>query len=253
MTILEKNIEKVLRKTETTPDTNLFDERLDCCRTFVVAKRHLALDSPAVLLRSYEVDGTEIQCTILEAARATSAAPTYFPEMRIGRDNYVDGGIGSNNPAGEAIREARRIWKERKIGCLVSIGTGLMEPISGATRTKEQFGSTFGGIFKGIAPLTAEKLSVAQYCTEVATSCQKVHHELVETEAVLKHNKGARPRYYRFNVTAGMSSIGLQEADKMDKISQVTDAYLREPERTEVISDCVELLYCEEAIRLAAG
>ena len=29
---------------------------------------------------------------------------------------------------------------ERQIGCLVSIGTGLMQPISGATRTKEQIG-----------------------------------------------------------------------------------------------------------------
>jgi hypothetical protein len=92
--------------------------------------------------------------------------------MKIERDYYVDGGLGSNNPAGEAVRETRRIWKDRKIGFLVSNGTGLMEPISGATRTKEQFGDRFGGIIKAMAPLTAEKLSVAQYCTEAATSCQ---------------------------------------------------------------------------------
>jgi hypothetical protein len=251
---LEKNIEKVLAKAGATRETRLFDETPDQhCRTFVIAKRYVALDSPAVLLRSYEVDGTELQCTILEAARATSAAPTYFPEMKIGCDCYVDGGIGSNNPAHEAVHEARRIWKERKIGCLVSIGTGLMEPISGATRTKEQFGNKFGGIIKGMAPLTAEKLSVAQYCTEVATSCQAVHRDLVESEAVLKLAKGGRPRYYRFNVTAGMSDVGLQEANKMDKISQVTDAYLSEPERRELISDCVALLNSDEAIRVAAG
>lgn len=96
-----------------------------------------------------------------------------------------------------------------------------MEPISGATRTLQQFDSIIGGIFKRIAPLTAEKLSVAQYCTEVATSCQIVHHELVENEALLKQNKGAWSRYYRLNVnTAGMSGIGLQEDEKMDKISQ---------------------------------
>jgi Patatin-like phospholipase len=251
---LEKNIEKVLAKAEATRETKLLDETAgEHCRTFVIAKRYLALNSPAVLLRSYKLDGTEIQCTILEAARATSAAPTYFPEMKIGRDYYVDGGITSNNPAGEAVYEAGRIWENRNIGCLVSIGTGLMEPISGATRTKEQFGNRFGGIIKGMAPLTAEKLSVAQYCTEVTTSCQAVHHELVQNKAVLKVVKGGRPRYYRFNVTAGMSDIGLQEADKMDKISQVTDAYLSEPERRELISDCVELLYCDEAIRGAAG
>jgi hypothetical protein len=79
------------------------------------------------------------------------------------------------------------------------------------------------------------------------------HHELVQSEALLKVVKGGRPRYYRFNVTTGMSGIGLQEANKMDKISQVTDAYLSEPERRELISDCVELLHCDETIRVAAG
>src|SRR5436190_12860203 len=137
---LERNIEKVLNKAGATTATELYDDRDDCCRTFVVAKRHLAQDTAAVLFRSYAVDGTEIQCTILEAARATSAAPTYFPEMHIDGNLYVDGGIGYNNPSEEAIREARRIWPKREIGCLVSIGTGLMQPISGATNIREQFG-----------------------------------------------------------------------------------------------------------------
>src|SRR5437763_7117486 len=79
--ILEQNIERVLKKVGATRETEIYDDREDCCKTFVVAKRHLAHDSAAVLFRSYEVDGTEIPCTILEAARATSAAPTYFPEM----------------------------------------------------------------------------------------------------------------------------------------------------------------------------
>jgi len=250
---LEDNIETVLHKAEETRETGLFDDRPDCCRTFVVAKRRLALDASAVLLRSYEIDGSEVQCTILEAARATSAAPTFFPEAKIGRDYYIDGGIGSNNPAGEALHEAYRIWGVRRIGCLVSIGTGLMEPISAATRSEEQFGGPFGRIFTGIAPLTAEKLSVAQYCTELATSCQMVHRDLVQNKAELKQNKGAQRRYYRFNVVSGMAGVGLHEVEKMAKISQVTDAYLGEPETREFISDCIELLYSDEAIKVAAG
>ena len=60
-------------------------------------------------MRSYEVDVAEIQCMIMIAARATTAAPTYFPEMKIVRDHCVDDEIRSNNPAGEAVRETRRI------------------------------------------------------------------------------------------------------------------------------------------------
>src|SRR5579859_4272797 len=245
--VLEHNIQKVLAKKGATKDTKLFDERDDCCKTFVIAKRHLGHDSTPVLFRSYAIDGTEIECTISEAARATSAAPTYFPEMEIDGDLYVDGGIGYNNPADEAIREARRLWGDREIGCLLSIGTGLMEPISGAMRTTEQFGSIVGGMVKGLAPLTAEKLTVVEYCTQVATSCQMVHLHLVEHPLLQK--KTDRARYYRFNVTSGMSRIGLQEASRLNEISQMTDAYLRDPERREVVNSCVELLHSEEALR----
>ena len=91
-----------------TRETILTDERDDCCRTFVVAKRHLAHDATPVLFKSYQIEGTEISCTILEAARATSAAPTYFPEMEIDGNFYVDGGIGYNNPGDEAVREEHR-------------------------------------------------------------------------------------------------------------------------------------------------
>ncbi len=250
--ILEQNIERVLKKVGATCETEIYDDREDCCKTFVVAKRHLAHDSAAVLFRSYEVDGTEIPCTILEAARATSAAPTYFLEMEIDGNLYVDGGIGYNNPSEEAIREARRIWPKREIGCLVSIGTGLMQPISGATHTKEQFGPLVGGVVQKMMPLTAEKLSVAEYCTQLATSCQMIHTHVVEHASIEKQPQ-QRARYYRFNVTSGMAHIGLEEANKMNEISQMTDAYLRAPERKEAISDCVELLHCDDAINAVIG
>jgi predicted acylesterase/phospholipase RssA len=36
--------------------------------------------------------------TIWQAARATSAAPTYFERLTVGDDQFVDGGLGYNNP-----------------------------------------------------------------------------------------------------------------------------------------------------------
>ena len=229
----------------------MFDDRYDSPKAFVVAKRHLSHDSAPVLFKSYEVDGTEILCTVLQAARATTAAPTYFPPEEIEDDQYVDGGIGYNNPAEEALREARRIWPTREIGCLVSVGTGLMEPISGASKTKEQFGVTLGTVLHNVAPLTAEKLTVAAYCTELATSCQMVHMSLIEHPLLQK--RAPKARYYRFNVTSGMSHIGLQESTKLREISQLTDAYLRDPERRETVTDCVELLASESALRAVVG
>ena len=249
--ILEEQIRNVLHQVGESEEALLYDSRDDCCRTFVVAKRHLAIESAPVLFKSYEVDGTEIQCTIIQAARATSAAPTYFPPIEIEYDQYVDGGIGFNNPAEEALREALRIWPGREIGCLVSVGTGLMEPISGENATKAQFGAILGPIIKAGAPLTAEKLTVAAYCTELATSCQQVHMSLVENPLLRK--KTQRPRYYRFNVMSGMSHIGLDEANKLKAVSQMTDAYLHDPERRDIITDCVELLSSDAEIKAVLG
>ena len=38
---------------------------------------------------------------IWEAARATSAAPTFFKALKKGEKSYVDGGLGYNNPVAE--------------------------------------------------------------------------------------------------------------------------------------------------------
>ncbi|HEX6008083.1 MAG TPA: patatin-like phospholipase family protein [Burkholderiales bacterium] len=61
------------------------------------------------------------------AARATSAAPTYFEPADIpiesGRSVLVDGGVFVNNPAASAYAEAVRGWKNEDI-FVVSIGTG---------------------------------------------------------------------------------------------------------------------------------
>ncbi|HET9440715.1 MAG TPA: patatin-like phospholipase family protein [Longimicrobiales bacterium] len=61
------------------------------------------------------------------AARATSAAPTYFEPADIpiesGRSVLVDGGVFVNNPAASAYAEAVRGWKNEDI-LVVSVGTG---------------------------------------------------------------------------------------------------------------------------------
>ena len=51
--------------------------------------------------------------------------------MRTGKSNeqiaYVDGGLGKNNPTLELIDEAKTLWQDKRdIGCIVSVGTGMM-------------------------------------------------------------------------------------------------------------------------------
>ena len=41
----------------------------------------------------------QVECLVTEAARATSAAPTFFPVQKIGKRYFVDGGMEYNNPS----------------------------------------------------------------------------------------------------------------------------------------------------------
>lgn len=70
-----------------------------------------------------------------QAARATSAAPTYFEPASIKSSGgqtmaLVDGGVYANNPAMCGYVEARRLWRAEQSFCVVSLGTGeLTRPI----------------------------------------------------------------------------------------------------------------------------
>ncbi len=66
-----------------------------------------------------------------DAARASSAAPTYFPPARIspiGHPNrhftLVDGAVFANNPAGLAFVEATKIFPDESEFVVLSLGTG---------------------------------------------------------------------------------------------------------------------------------
>lgn len=56
-------------------------------------------------------------------ARASSAAPTYFPPFVLQDNAYIDGGVAANDPSLWALAEARRLWPEDEIR-LVTVGTG---------------------------------------------------------------------------------------------------------------------------------
>jgi predicted acylesterase/phospholipase RssA len=80
-----------------------------------------------VLFRNYPRppdanEGNESEdATILQAARATFAAPFYFPAANVGGVKHFDGGLENNNPID-------KVWVERapiRPYCVVSLGTGI--------------------------------------------------------------------------------------------------------------------------------
>ncbi|MCJ1344795.1 hypothetical protein MMC31_002998 [Peltigera leucophlebia] len=121
--IVERRLFKISPGSEE-PDS--FESNSDLCRTIVVALRENGVSQAPHLFRSYNNYKRAPQCAIWEAARATSAAPSYFKPIKINESRYLDGGIGANNPSVLVLHEVMEMHPELRnpIGLLLSIGTG---------------------------------------------------------------------------------------------------------------------------------
>lgn len=96
----------------------------------------LGKDYGPYLFNWYDSDNAKHNYQVWEAARATSAAPTYFPVAKLGGGQYpnsaaderwaLDGGVMSNNPAVWAVSEAFRTKLASQLSdiILISLGTG---------------------------------------------------------------------------------------------------------------------------------
>jgi predicted acylesterase/phospholipase RssA len=161
----------------------------------------------AVLFRTYQSRETHSGCKIWEAARATSAAPTFFERIEIGdKQPFIDGGLGHNNPSKLVLEEAKVVFPNRPIGCLVSIGTGQAGMIS----------IQRPGILQQIIPT-----DVIQALNRISTDCEATHEDML----LLFSN--SPNTYFRLNVEQGMQAIELSEWEKMTDVEAHTMQYLR--------------------------
>ena len=101
------------------------DRTLSECRVPTMVTSYDIQHRHTVFLKSWHSDHSPLFCR--EAARATSAAPTYFEpaslEWASESRTLIDGGVFINSPSVSAYAEARKLFPDDEIAML-SIGTG---------------------------------------------------------------------------------------------------------------------------------
>jgi hypothetical protein len=182
------------------------------CKTAVVAALQAAGNIP-VLFKSYD---SSLNCTIWEAARATSAACLFFPPISIGSPErtYIDGALsGFCNPASLGLLEAGKLWPNRSITTLLSVGTGSPSTI----------------------PVEGSLRAIVESVGAIATECNKF-------DVILRRQLGNGPGspYFRFSVRGEIAGIRLDEWKEISndggtRLSSLTDNYMRSDEQREQI------------------
>jgi len=122
---------------------------------------------------------------------ASAAAPYYLyvDPFAIDSGRWIDGAMTCNNPALLGIQEARRLWPDKNIDCLVSVGSGTFAP-------QERL------------PPTSLVALAKDVLFDSACDTERVHEGL---ELLLPLIPGAK--YFRFNPVDPRCKIEVDETD----------------------------------------
>lgn len=188
--------------------------------------------SDLVLLTSYYSKRWSLgmaDVRIWEAVRATSAATSFFDEIKIQGTSFVDGATSANNPINELWYEALAQWREDSrwrlednLKCLVSVGTG--EP--------------------SLRPFGKSLKEVGSNLLKIATDTQQVAERFRRSNDALFRCHLA----FRFNVTRGLEDIGLEEASRQGEIKAATTRYLALEDTQDALSRCSDNLKTRECM-----
>jgi patatin-like phospholipase/acyl hydrolase len=274
--LLENAIKKLIKdKLDVEEDCKMDDisSPRELCRTFVVATLAGNVNAPATVFRAYSGDDIRpSKCPLWHAARATSAAPSFFKPMCVEPPRpgiiYVDGGLGYNNPAEVALDEARRVWPENKHFCLVSIGTGRPNAVKIVDSTNidgdidaqrsvfEKIRSHIPNIVnhipgwrtaKNFPPGVFAIIKMASALAKMTTDSEAVNERI--QGAAESHDIDKSLAYFRFSVDRDVGDIGLGDWKKAGDMATHTQAWMSQHVVRKQKKNCIERLINSTSLR----
>ncbi|MCJ1269381.1 hypothetical protein MMC22_009273 [Lobaria immixta] len=206
---LKDAVQNLLQDRKLDPDMKLLDSKSSrMSPSFVCAAS--AVSTQIELLRSYKsrrLGHRNYDCFMWEAVRAKSAAPLFFEPIALeaSKATFVDGGIRANNPIDQLTSEARQLWLDRDIGCLVSLGTGVKVP-------------------QGFSSKKSRLHEVLQSLADIATDADHKARGFRDTQEGRELVRSKK--YYRYAVTQGVGDVDPADFEKIHHMESMTLPYI---------------------------
>ena len=188
-----------------------------------------------------------LACFVCQAARATSAAPTYFPIQKIDGRSFADGGIEFNNPSFEIYyhySEVVRVAGSQR----TSIASRIELPVgySGARHGNLDFSrmriinlgtgsephvteNPEPGFFAKLMPAPVRMaVFLKKTLMKTATESERVaKHMRVLARVSGSDSQMAQVDYVRFSENNGICYVELDKYKELERIKEKTRAYLQ--------------------------
>ena len=221
------------------------------CREHCSSSQYSKLKHSAVPICSMSCNDNFI-CTVCEAARATSAAPTFFPVMRIGDRYFSDGGLAHNNPSFAIYYHYTRSERKKSTGLrttstttaprfsphghlnfsqarFTNIGTGAKaEDIDPGKR---------GWLGSLVPAIISKGVFLKQTLIDIAVNSEEKAEFMREFQYLNPNFK-----YERFDANNGVSNIKLDDYGALDKIEERTMLYLDEQTTKDMLEEVGEAI-----------
>ncbi len=141
-------------------------------------------------------------------------------KFKAGGETWCDGGLHRNNPINVSLAELEleTDWKDKPIGCVLSLGTG-------APQIKEVSGN-LAKFLKGSIEIMTDAEKIAD---EFAMS--KDGRELADSR-----------RYFRFSVVQGMETLQMDEFQEIERMKSLTTHYLSKVVSGNEVERCAKSL-----------
>lgn len=171
--------------------------------------------------------------TLVDALRATTAAPLYLDTVRINDSLFVDGGVVANNPAYHAILEAKELWGRDKEFTIVSLGTGtykkIVKRVTSTSTIEESSVATeaeLGGDIDASKTKPASITANLGRLLSVGTDSDRIVNDI---QKMLRAYGDDNTKFFRFS-PSGLGDMDLATSDlvAINKLYEDTKLYIED-------------------------